>query len=56
MNYNFTGAGLGGLAILIALWGIFVTIFWMVVGWRAMRAHEKIADHIEDIARRPDRM
>lgn len=23
--------------------GCLVTVFWMVVGWRAMRAHEKIA-------------
>jgi hypothetical protein len=27
-----------------------VTIFWMVCGWRAMRAHEDIADSIARIA------
>ena len=25
-----------------------VTIFWMVVGWRAMRAHEKIAASLSE--------
>lgn len=28
-----------------------LTIFWMVTGWRAMRAHEKIADSVEWLAR-----
>ena len=28
--------------------GCFVTIFWMVVGWRAMRAHEKISDYLSE--------
>ncbi|HEY9248736.1 MAG TPA: hypothetical protein VIO38_06375 [Rariglobus sp.] len=30
-------------ATLSVVTGCLVTIFWMVVGWRAMRAHEKIA-------------
>jgi uncharacterized membrane protein len=25
--------------------------FWMVVGWRAMRAHERLADATESAAR-----
>lgn len=40
-----------GLAILAVFFGFFTGIFWMVVGWRAMQAHEKIADSIEWIAR-----
>jgi formiminotetrahydrofolate cyclodeaminase len=28
--------------------GSLVTIFWMVVGWRAMRAHEKIAASLSE--------
>lgn len=28
---------------LAAIWGLAVTIFWMVCGWRAMLAHERIA-------------
>lgn len=38
---NSTG---GALAVLVVLTGVATTIFWMVVGWRAMRAHEDIAD------------
>jgi uncharacterized membrane protein len=29
-----------------------VAIFWMVVGWRAMRAHEKLASAVEALSRR----
>ncbi len=35
---------MGGAAVLVTIWGIIVTVFWMVVGWRAMRAHERIAE------------
>jgi len=41
-------AGSGeGLAVLAVLAAIASAIFWMVVGWRAMRAHERIADASE---------
>jgi uncharacterized membrane protein len=39
------------LAMLAVLFGIITTIFWMVVGWRAMRAHERLADAAESAAR-----
>lgn len=39
------------LAMLAILWGVFTAIFWMVVGWRAMRAHERLADSVESLAR-----
>ena len=32
---------LAGLSI---LFGFVVTIFWLVIGWRAMTAHERIGD------------
>ena len=35
INWNGPGAEIGGLVTLAVLWGLFVTIFWMVVGWRA---------------------
>jgi hypothetical protein len=41
-NMNSNDAQL--FAILSILAGCFVAIFWMVVGWRAMKAHEKIAE------------
>ena len=50
MNFNLSGAG-GGIAILAVLWGLFVTVFWLVVAWRAMRAHEEIAEALRSIGR-----
>ena len=43
--------------VLAILWAgvMFTAIFWMVVGWRAMRAHEKIADSVEWLARQNSR-
>jgi uncharacterized membrane protein len=49
MNLNASGGALAGFAILA---GIFSAIFWMVVGWRAMRAHERIADASEQAVRK----
>jgi len=31
-------------AELILLFTLVITVFWLVIGWRAMRAHEKLAD------------
>lgn len=39
------------LTVITLLLGLFSAIFWMVVGWRAMRAHEKLADSMEWLAR-----
>ncbi len=33
------------------LFGVFTTIFWMVVFWRLMRAHEKLANSVAWLAR-----
>ena len=52
---DFAGFGLGGFtifAVLAFLFNIFITILWIVIGWRAMRAHEKLADYIEVMIRR----
>ena len=39
------GAEVGTSFVVIAglLWSFVIMIFWMVVGWRAMKAHELIA-------------
>lgn len=37
------------LTILAMIGGLITTIFWMVVGWRAMRAHERLANAVEHI-------
>jgi hypothetical protein len=43
-NINTTGStGIGFLVVIGVLWGVFVTVFYMVVAWRAMRAHELIS-------------
>jgi uncharacterized membrane protein len=44
MNFNVTRSGMEGLMILATIGGLITTVFWMVVGWRAMRAHERLAD------------
>ena len=36
------------LAIVSALWGLFVSVFFMVCAWRAMRAHESIAGSMRE--------
>ncbi len=36
------------------LWSVGITIYWMVVGWRAMRAHEKLANAVRAWALRSD--
>ena len=35
---------------LVVLWSLVVTVFWMVVGWRAMRAHESLASANRQLA------
>lgn len=43
---------MSGLALLFGLWGLVVTIFWLVIGWRAMVAHERLAAAIERVAQK----
>jgi hypothetical protein len=42
-NVSGSGAATATLTILAIVWGLFITIFWMVCGWRAMCAHEQLA-------------
>ena len=49
MNFN-VGSGAGAIVGLMALWGIGVTIFWMVLAWQAVRAHERLAKAHERLA------
>ena len=35
------------IAVLAFISGMYVAIFWMCVGWRAMRAHERLADDVQ---------
>jgi hypothetical protein len=53
-TFNMSGGGgaMGALAMLAVLWGLAVTVFWMVCAWRAMRAHERLAESLEQISRK----
>lgn len=52
---NISAGNAQGWALLVALVGLASAVFWMVVGWRAMRAHERLADAAEQAARKlPD--
>ncbi len=44
--------GIAGLAIIVGT--VISAIIWIVIAWRAMRAHERIADAQEQIARKTD--
>jgi uncharacterized membrane protein len=49
---NTSSGNIQFLAVLAAMAAIASAIFWMVVGWRAMRAHERIAEASEQAARK----
>jgi hypothetical protein len=38
------------LALIGVLWTLFITVMWLVIGWRAMRAHERCAAAHERLA------
>jgi hypothetical protein len=50
---GMSAMGLFPLAVMV--FGVFSTIFWMVCAWRAMRAHEKIAESVERIGNQQGR-
>jgi hypothetical protein len=52
MNVSAGGGGMGLITGVAILWGLAVTIFWMVCAWRAMRAHEQLAESVEEISRK----
>lgn len=44
-------SGAEGLTILLIIWSILSTFFWMAVAWRAMSAHERLASAVERLSR-----
>jgi uncharacterized membrane protein len=52
MNFQ-TNPGAQPLAFMVLI-AVFSAVFWMVVGWRAMRAHERLADAAEELARKKE--
>ncbi|MCX7420888.1 MAG: hypothetical protein NT013_15295 [Planctomycetia bacterium] len=60
MNLQIRNSVAGGPEFFVVITIVFAlvsSLFWMVVGWRAMRAHETIADVCENwlIVRRQER-
>ena len=43
--------GFAALTVFTLIFTSFVSIFWMITDWRAMRAHEKLADMVEWLVR-----
>lgn len=35
-------------AVFMLIWLVVAGLIWLVIGWRAMRAHERIADRLGD--------
>jgi len=52
-QFQLSSPGVGGelLALIAVALGILVTLFWMVVAWRAMRAHEKLVESVDRLSR-----
>lgn len=46
-NFEVSGAFGRFAAIVVGLFGLFVSIYWMWIGYRAMRAHERLADAVQ---------
>jgi len=52
MNFTLNDSSFPAFALLAAAFGLVTTVFWMIVAWRAMRAHERIADQLRDVLER----
>ena len=50
--YQDGSGGIAFLALIGFLFGLFTTLFWMLVGWRAMLAHEQLAGATAQMAER----
>lgn len=51
------GPATGAMWLILALATLFnslMTIFWIFVGWRAMKAHERLPDALAAVLRRRD--
>lgn len=51
MNYSSFGGGDELFFLITVMWGLFVTSIWIIIGWRAMKAHEKIAESFREYLR-----
>lgn len=51
MNFTIPPNSSGVLAISFVLFGLVQLILWLVIAWRAMRAHEEIARSLQSLLR-----
>ncbi|MDQ3624074.1 MAG: hypothetical protein M3463_16575 [Verrucomicrobiota bacterium] len=51
MNFNVSNMGSRGFATLAIIFGVVQIIIWLVIAWRAMRAHEEIAASLDSLVR-----
>jgi hypothetical protein len=51
-DFDTTRGGVAALAVMGWLLGIAIMLFWLLIAWRAMRAHERLADAVDRISRR----
>ena len=51
MNFTIPPGTPGVLAICFVLFGLVQLILWLVIAWRAMRAHEEIATSLQSLLR-----
>ncbi|HEX6883837.1 MAG TPA: hypothetical protein VF530_10695 [Planctomycetota bacterium] len=49
MQFSGTGPLFVFLAFLTSVLGLVTTVFWVIVGWRAMRAHEEIVAALKEL-------
>jgi hypothetical protein len=50
MNVTMNTGPSEALVFIIGFWGFIVTLFWMMIGWRALRAHESLAEANQQLA------
>jgi hypothetical protein len=48
-----TDGFIGVVMFLIAVGSFVITLIWLRIGWRAMKAHERLSDAVESMARGP---
>ena len=54
MGNTVQSLGAGVLpVVLVAFFAFATTAIWMIIGWRAMRAHERIAATLDETLPRP---
>jgi hypothetical protein len=51
MNLPFSNMQFLGFSTFAVILGVIPMVLWLVIGWRAMRAHEDIATSLDSLTR-----